>query len=182
MSTIAAHLAALSDTRVYGYGIRIDPRAVTLLNWDLFHNVLHLDRSVPCGLSRRSWAISNRLSSCTNLCYHFFYRILSSWRHWVLGLYLPNSRHSCVFFSGLPGLRTVDDSRVSLAPSPKFLAKNEREDRRSQLVMVPSWRPQGVSHPLCPAATLKRYVDATEEAPPQSFFYSREGKQLTSRK
>ena len=52
----------------------------------------------------------------------------------------------------------VGDAAVSLAPSPTFLAKNERVGHRLGPVRVPAWLVEGVHHALCPVAALRRYL------------------------
>ena len=180
LSTVAGHLAALSDPLVYGYGIRIDPRTVTFLKRGLFHQ-----RPLP--------RQERPLCSLKKFLDHF---------QSALFMHQPSLTrllHKALFLTDLgSGLRSTqlkeltrfpqwmsfaeNDSRVFLAPTPKFLAKNELQDHCLQQMMVPSWRPQGFLHPMCPIAALKRYLDATKEAPLQCRFYSWEDKQLTFQK
>lgn len=57
---------------------------------------------------------------------------------------------------------------VSLAPSPAFLTKNEREDFRLQPVVVPAWKLRQGHHGLCPVFALCHYLDETPGASERS--------------
>ena len=52
-----------------------------------------------------------------------------------------------------------DDTSVSLAPHPLFLAKNEREGHRLGPVSFPMWKENGGHHTLCPVAALREYME-----------------------
>ena len=54
-----------------------------------------------------------------------------------------------------------DGSQVSLTPSPRFLAKNERVERNLPPVVVLAWRTSDGSHALCPVAALRAYLRCT---------------------
>ena len=59
---------------------------------------------------------------------------------------------------------TVGDSSVTLAPKPKFLAKNERAWHRVRPVSFSAWLVDGGHHALCPVAALRKYIDATSQS------------------
>ncbi|XP_045133532.1 transcription termination factor 2-like isoform X2 [Portunus trituberculatus] len=54
-----------------------------------------------------------------------------------------------------------DGQRVSLAPSPKFLAKNEREGHSLAPMVLQAWMEGLHHHPLCPVESLQQYVGST---------------------
>lgn len=56
-----------------------------------------------------------------------------------------------------------DGSRVSLAPSPKFLAKNERDGHVLTPIVLRAWLEGVQPHPLCPVEALRRYVAASPQ-------------------
>ena len=63
-------------------------------------------------------------------------------------------------------------SSVSLAPSPRFLAKNERVDHRLKPTIVPALVSDGEHHLLCPVQSLKDYMSVTSHYPPEALFVS----------
>ena len=65
-----------------------------------------------------------------------------------------------------------DGRQVSLAPSPKFLAKNERLGHSLQPSTLRAWMLEDAHHPLCPVGALRDYVRATSRrAPPRLFVW-----------
>ena len=56
-----------------------------------------------------------------------------------------------------------DGRRVSLAPSPKFLAKNEREGHILSPIVIQAWMDRDHHHLLCPVEALRRYVEASQQ-------------------
>ena len=62
---------------------------------------------------------------------------------------------------------TPGDLSVTLAPSPEFLAKNERTAHRIEPVVIDAWLQDGSHHALCPVAALRRYLDNTENTQAQ---------------
>ena len=61
---------------------------------------------------------------------------------------------------------TPDGHRVTLAPSPKFLAKNEREGHNLSPLPLSVWVCEGSHHPLCPVEAVRRYMAATTDRTP----------------
>ena len=61
-------------------------------------------------------------------------------------------------------------SEVSLAPSPRFLAKNETEAHPLAPMVIPAWFMDGRPHPVCPVHALQAYMDASAQAPPDHLF------------
>ena len=55
----------------------------------------------------------------------------------------------------------MDRSAVSLASSPRFLAKNEREDHLLQPVVIPAWMDGRFHHSLCPVQALESYLSSS---------------------
>ena len=61
---------------------------------------------------------------------------------------------------------------LTLAPSPKFLAKNERADSLMAPLQVPALV-EGRQHlPLCPVQATKTYIEATQELNKEHLFYN----------
>ena len=65
-----------------------------------------------------------------------------------------------------------DGRRVSLAPSPKFLAKNEREGHVLAPIVLQAWIEGGQHHPLCPVEALRQYVAASHQRSHTRLFLS----------
>ena len=57
------------------------------------------------------------------------------------------------------------DSSVTLAPRPRFLAKNERAGHRVKPVVIQAWMVDDTHHPLCPVLALKLYLSTTSNSP-----------------
>ncbi|MPC61013.1 hypothetical protein E2C01_055075 [Portunus trituberculatus] len=176
----SVHLAALSDPLLYSYGIKLDPRAVTLFKRGLFHQRPRLRQG------RNLWSLQRVMDLFQS----------DSFRHSPSALeFLKKTLSLTALASGFrtSQLRALtrfpqwtsfadDMSNVSLVAFPSFLAKNEREDHRLQPLLVPAWFSQGAHHPLCPVSALKSYLDASPDSPPQALFTLEEGKQLSSRR
>ena len=65
---------------------------------------------------------------------------------------------------------SADGLQVSLAPSPKFLAKNERLGHSLAPTTIRAWMVAGAHHPLCPVGALREYVRATSRRAPSRLF------------
>ena len=63
-----------------------------------------------------------------------------------------------------------DGRQVSLAPSPGFLAKNERLGHSVSPCLLRAWLVGSDYHPLCPVGALKDYVRATSRRSPSRLF------------
>ena len=59
---------------------------------------------------------------------------------------------------------------MSLAPSPKFIAKNEREGHSLTPIVIQAWMEQNTHHPLCLVEGLRKYVRATSNRAPTRLF------------
>ena len=57
-----------------------------------------------------------------------------------------------------------DDTSVTLATKPGFLAKNERASHRMKPVVIHAWLTDEGHHPLCPVQALRLYLSATAHA------------------
>ena len=158
----------------------MDERATTLLKRGLFHQHPPLRREcVPWSLQKvldllQSRPFTQPSTSLHSLKKSLFLTALAS------GLRASQLRALTRF----PQWTSFADdlSSVSLAPSPHFLAKNEREDHRLQPVVVPAWLVQGRHHSLCPVAALKAYLDASSELPPHFLFSLEGGRHLSARR
>ena len=61
---------------------------------------------------------------------------------------------------------TPDGHRVTLAQSPKFLDKNEREGHNLSPLPLSVWVCEGSHHPLCPVEAVRQYMAATTDRTP----------------
>ena len=67
---------------------------------------------------------------------------------------------------------SADGRQVSMSPSPKFLAKNERLGHTLAPTTLRAWLVDGNHHPLCPVGALREYVrDTSRRAPPRLFVW-----------
>lgn len=62
----------------------------------------------------------------------------------------------------------LEDTAVSLAPLPPLaLVKNERNGHHLELIIIPTWVEEGVTHPPpYTVAALRHYIPPTEGALP----------------
>ena len=65
---------------------------------------------------------------------------------------------------------SADGRQVSMSPSPKFLAKNERLGHTLTPTMLRAWLVNGQHHPLCPVGALREYVRDTSRRAPSRLF------------
>ena len=65
---------------------------------------------------------------------------------------------------------STDGRQMSLAPSPKFIAKNEREGHSLAPIVIQAWMERDTHHPLCPVEVLRQYVRATSNRTPTRLF------------
>ena len=61
---------------------------------------------------------------------------------------------------------------LTLAPSPKLLAKNERADNLMALLQVPALIEGGQHLPLCPVQATKTYIDSPSDLREEHLFYN----------
>ena len=168
--TISTYAAALADPLWWGFHLDIRSRVWTLLKKGYF-----LQRPPPRP-SRVFWSLDKVLSRLQDPDFIsssdpllrlkkalFLVAMASGLRASQLHALI---RHpTWLVFSG-------DGRRVSLAPSPKFLAKNEREGHVLEPLVIQAWIVAGSHHPLCPVDALRRYVEATGgRAPPRLFIW-----------
>ena len=155
-SNIATHLAALADPLKFGWDITLEKRTLTLLKRGVFHQNPPPRRGSPF------WSLSKVLS---NLSPPTFPDRPPTDRQLDKALFLvalatgfrSSQLRALTRFPQWTSF-SADMSLVSLALSPKVLGKNERLDHRLQPILLPAWRENGLSHPLCPVASLHSYL------------------------
>lgn len=167
LATVSTHSAALIDPLAYGCDIEIPKRARELIRkgffrqrptprptfpkWSLHKVLFSLTEEFPVGPSPDQLL----QKACFLLALASGLRVsqlkaLTRFPHWT-------KFHS-------------DGSALTLAPSPTFLAKNEREDHRLEPLTIPALQGQDCPKGLCPVYTLKEYMDATQGAPKEALF------------
>ena len=162
--TISTYAAALADPLWFGFSLDIRSRA-----WDLLKRGLFLQRP-PSRPPRIFWSLSKVLDHLQEPRFSedpspllllqkalFLVAMASGLR--ASQLHALVRAPSWLVFS-------QDGRRVSLAPSPKFLAKNEREGHVLSPIDIQAWMDGGTHHPLCPVAALRRYVRTSRRAAP----------------
>ena len=157
--TISTYAAALADPLWYGF--RLDIRGRT---WDLMKRGCFLQRP-PSRRPRIFWSLSKVLDLLRSPAFSvepdplhllkkalFLVAMASGLRASQLHALV---RHpSWLVFS-------QDGRQVSIAPSPKFLAKNEREGHILDPIILRAWLAGVTPHPLCPVEALRQYVAAS---------------------
>lgn len=158
-STIATHLAALADPLKYGWGIVLDPRSVQLLKRGLFH------QNPPPRRENPFWSLEKVLTLLSSSKYQDNPSDLDLMKRTVFLMALASGFRSSQLraLTRFPRYTTfaADGSAVSIAASPKSLAKNERLDHRLQPVVIPAWNQRHGPHPLCPVSALKEYMSSS---------------------
>lgn len=167
LPTVATHSAALIDPLSYGCSVEISRRARELIRKGFFHQ-----RPTPRPTFPK-WSLHRVLITLTDefplapspellMQKACFLLALAS------GLRVSQIRALTRF----PNWTTFgpDDTSVTLAPSPTFLAKNEREDHRLQPILVPALPDQSQVKGLCPVYALRAYLNATSEASKEALF------------
>ena len=157
--TITTYAAALADPLWLGF--RLDLRGRL---WDLMKRGFFLQRPPP---RQRFifWSLSKVLA---------FLRGPEFMNHPDLPHLLQRALFLVAMASGLRASQihaltrhpswlvfATDGGRVSLAPSPRFLAKNEREGHVLTPIVLRAWLDGASPHPLCPVEALRQYVEAS---------------------
>ena len=166
--TISTYMAALADPLWLGFQLDIRGRT-----WDLMRRGFFLQRPPP-RQRRIFWSLEKVLSllrepefpSSPDL-FHllrkalFLVAMASGLR--ASQLHALTRNPSWLVFA-------EDGRRVSLAPSPRFLAKNEREGHVLTPLVLRAWMDGDRHHPLCPVEALRRYVAASPQRTPSRLF------------
>ena len=155
-STVANAMAAIKDPLWFGFGVVADARA-----WKMFQQAFFLQRPGHVR-SPALWSLPKVLRLLESPCFTASPTPLDVFRKALFlvalasGLWLSQLAamvRGPAFLRFGPG-----DAYVSLAPYPRFLAKNERRRHRLSPVTVHAWSRGSRSHPLCPVAALRAYV------------------------
>ena len=158
-ATVTNAMVAIRDPVAYGFGVEVNRRT-----WDLLRASFFNQRP-PTPPAPPSWSLEKVL---TLLQSPRFTTNPSPGDLLMKTLFLTAmaTGHRVSQLAAL--LRTPqflrfgrDESSVTLAPKPFFLAKNERAGHRMSPVTIPAWTTPDGPHPLCPVAALKAYVSST---------------------
>ena len=162
--SVVCHWSALSDPLRVGCGLVVDDRLVSQLRRGFFHLRPPPRRPAPAWSLQRVLDYLASLPPSPESSFRralFLVAMASGLR--VSQLHALTRQPALTAFAG-------ELASVSLAPSPGFLAKNEREGHRLGPIVIPAWLVDGVRQPLCPVSALRAYLDATAEAPPARLF------------
>ena len=168
-STITTYLAGLADPLLFGFGLSVRGRVL-----DLMRRSFHLRRPPPRPRLVR-WSLRRVLdhlrgpgfgvdASPRRLLQKTLFLVAMASGLRVSQLHALVRDPAWLVFA-------VDGSQVSLAPSPRFLAKNEREGRSLPPLVVRAWLVDGRPHDLCPVLALRRYLGALPEPQGRLFLW-----------
>ena len=156
ISTISGHISAIADPLKFAFDIPTDSRSLDLMKSSFF-----LQRP-PARKAPPSWSIQKVLDHLSSDQYTenaspdnllkkalFLVALASGLRVSQLRA-LTRSENLTKF--------APDSSQVTLAPNPKFIAKNERLHHRMKPVMVPALIEGERPHSLCPVVALRKYM------------------------
>ena len=178
-ATVTNAMVAVRDPISYGFGVKIED-----WTWDLLRASFFQQRP-PAPPVPPSWSLGKVLDLLqsprfqgSNVPANLFLR--------ALFLVAMATGHRVSQLAAL--LRTKEflkfgpnESSVTLAAHPRFLAKNEREGHRMAPVVVTAWREEGGPHPLCPVEALRTYVASTGSfSRPELWLDPTSGKPLTT--
>ena len=158
-ATVTNAMVAIRDPISYGFGVEIDRRTWDLLWASFFH------QRPPAPPSPSTWSLDRLLDllqtprfmdspAPSDILLKALFLTAMATGHRVSQLAALLRTHQFMRFGH-------DDSSVTLAPKPLFLAKNERPGHRMSPFLVPAWMTPNGPHPLCPVASLRAYVSAT---------------------
>ena len=157
--TISTYAAALADPLWFGFHLDVRSRV-----WDLMKRSYFIHRPPP----RRPtifWSLSKVLASLEGPTYavapDLHHRLRKALFLVAMASGLRSSQLHALTRHPAWLVFAPDGQRVSLAPSPKFLAKNEREGHVLTPILIPAWMDGHSHHPLCPVAALREYVSAS---------------------
>ena len=162
LATVSNALAAIKDPIKFGFGVVADSRQLELLRASFFLQRPPVLRPPP------SWSLQKVLDfllsprfvvapSGEDLLLRALFLVAMATGHRVSQL--------AALWRGPEFTRFgVGGSSATLAPKPKFLAKNEREGHRVLPVSFSAWLVDGEHHALCPVAALRSYIDATSRS------------------
>ena len=159
--TITTYAAALADPLWYGFSIDIRGRL-----WDLMKRGFFLQRPPP-----RQRTISWSLRKVLDFLQRPAFTVAPDLHHLLQRALFLVAMASGLRASQLHALTrhpswlvfASDGGRVSLSPSPRFLAKNERAGHVLTPLVLRAWLDAGRHHPLCPVSALRQYVDASPQ-------------------
>ena len=158
-ATVTNAMVAIRDPLAYGFGVEINRRT-----WDLLRSSFFIQRP-PAPPSPPSWSLEKVLAylqsprftvepSPSDILLKALFLVAMATGHRVSQLAALLRTNQFMRFGH-------NDSSVTLAPKPRFLAKNERADHRMSPVVVPAWMVSDAHHPLCPVAALRAYISAS---------------------
>lgn len=157
--TISTYAAALADPLLFGFDFTFRSRA-----WDLMRRGFFLQRP-PARSPRIFWSLSKVLAFLRGPAFSFSPDPLHLLQKALFLVAMASGFRASQLHALIrhPSWLTFtpDGRRVSLAPSPRFLAKNEREGHILTPLVLRAWTVGHASHPLCPVAALWQYVAAT---------------------
>ncbi|KAK4322184.1 hypothetical protein Pmani_006983 [Petrolisthes manimaculis] len=177
-ATVTAHVSALADPLWFGADIHLEGRALTLLSWGIRATSTPGPRNTP------RWSLHKVLASVETLTQSQGEDELLMSSLFLLALATGFRASQLAALTRHPNFTSFgeNDDYLTLAPSPIFLAKNERSDRLIAPLRVPALREDHSHLPLCPVHATRAYIEPTKHLAPSHLFYnSRSHKPLRTR-
>ena len=158
-STVTNAMVAIRDPISFGFGVTIEDR-----QWDLLKASFFRQRP-PTTPQPPNWSLGKVLTllqapkfqsapSTRDLFSRTLFLVAMATGHRVSQLAALLRSPEFTRFG-------PDDSSVTLATRPLFLAKNERAGHRMKPVTIHAWLTGGTHHPLCPVKAMREYLSAT---------------------
>lgn len=155
--TLSVHLAALNDPIVFGGGIEMDSRKVSLLKISLLHQNAPIRPSAPTQSLQK---LLKMLQDQAFVHPNVNHRLVKALFFTVLTAGLRSSQLWALTRFPVWTSFAEDDTHITLSLSPAFVAKNEREDFRLHPIHVEALMDNHHHHhhqPLYPVAALRDY-------------------------
>ncbi|KAK4321227.1 hypothetical protein Pmani_007952 [Petrolisthes manimaculis] len=177
-ATVISHVSALADPLWFGADIHLEGRALSLLSRGIRATSTPGPRNIP------GWSLHKVLASVESLTQTQGEdeRLMSSL--FLLALASGFRASQLAALTRHPNFTSFgeNDNYLTLAPSPTFLAKNERFDRLIAPLRVPALKGDHSHLPLCPVHATRAYIEHTKHLAPTHLFYnSRSHKPLKTR-
>lgn len=167
-ATISAHYAALVDPLWFGADIRVDERVLRLLMKGIRANIIPGPRTSP------KWSLHKVLASLSAVADDLSENTVLQRAIFLLALATGFRASQLAALTRHPNFTNFgsEGTSLTLAPSPKFLAKNERADYLLAPLQIPALIEKGQHLPLCPVQATDTYIQSTPGLSKEHLFYN----------
>ena len=174
IASIKGHLSAVADPLSFAFGIICNNRSIELLKASFFLQRPDKKKGSP------SWSLDKVLNMLSQDKYVIEPTPINSLHRALFLIALASGMRvsELAALSRYPSLTVfgIENTMVTLATNPKFLAKNERVNHRMKPKRIPAWKIDGNHHPLCPVAALQQYMSIVKSKDSNTLWMSPKSK------